>query len=465
MPLELIVAAGIGASEVAAGAEAVAGAAELATGMEAAVGFTEAAGAEAVAGAAELATGVEAAVGVTEVAAGVDAAELTKAMAEIVIPHHIELPALEALGDTALEARIEAAAHSACQFFELPDAPLLQGDSIGVLTNPENAIAGDKFVYKLGQFKEMYCTSFEDLTKVWSHECGHRIIQDLIPNSWAEELGADFFSGVRSEMLGLPESNFEEIISSFSGSETHPPGDLRLQAIDFGRDVVAEMKSNGILPTWQNCMEKFCDSPFSQISYEDGPHHISPSLIDNNIVQIDNTHLAKNSFDWCAERSTNATSRGDFCAAKEYNQMAENFSTKVDEAEKISKLVSNTDVTDTRKLGGSYGELKKEGYGWSDINPHEIHHMPSCESSPLERNDGPAIVMDANDHRMTASCGNSREAQTYRAIQKEKIVSGDFRGAFQMDVEDIHDKFGDKYDAGIEQAYKYVDNLEQNKLI
>ena len=134
MPLELIVAAGIGASEVAAGAEAVAGAAELATGVEAAVGITEAAaGAEAVAGAAELATGAEAAVGITEVAAGVDAAELTKTMAEIAIPHHIEFPALETLGETALNTRVEAAAHSACHFFELPDAPLIQGESISVL--------------------------------------------------------------------------------------------------------------------------------------------------------------------------------------------------------------------------------------------------------------------------------------------------------------------------------------------
>lgn len=108
------------------------------------------------------------------------------------------------------------------------------------------------------------------------------------------------------------------------------------------------------------------------------------------------------------------------------------------------------------KSGGSYGELYREGEG----DKYEIHHMPADSTSNLERNDGPAIRMEKADHRETASCGNSREAREYRAEQKSLIEQGKFREAMQMDIDDIHEKFGDKYDAGIKQMCEYVDKLE-----
>ena len=73
----------------------------------------------------------------------------------------------------------------------------------------------------------------------------------------------------------------------------------------------------------------------------------------------------------------------------------------------------------------------------------------------------PCIEMKKEDHRKTASCGNSIEAREYRAKQKELIDKGDFRGAIQMDIDDIRGKFGDKYDAQIKEMLEYVDKLEQ----
>ncbi|MDE7414561.1 MAG: hypothetical protein K2N05_12350 [Muribaculaceae bacterium] len=117
------------------------------------------------------------------------------------------------------------------------------------------------------------------------------------------------------------------------------------------------------------------------------------------------------------------------------------------------------------KAGGRYQDLKNEGYGWNTKPPTEVHHMPADSSSNLERCDGPAIVMDYEDHRETASCGNSREAQEYRAKQKELIEQGKFREAFQMDVDDLREKFGNKYDDAIANAEKYLDKLEaENKI-
>mgnify|MGYP000392317116 FL=1 len=87
--------------------------------------------------------------------------------------------------------------------------------------------------------------------------------------------------------------------------------------------------------------------------------------------------------------------------------------------------------------------------------------MPADASSTLDRTEGPCIEMKKEDHRKTASCGNSIEAREYRAKQKELIDKGDFRGAIQMDIDDIRGKFGDKYDAQIKEMLEYVDKLEQ----
>lgn len=109
------------------------------------------------------------------------------------------------------------------------------------------------------------------------------------------------------------------------------------------------------------------------------------------------------------------------------------------------------------KKGGSYRDVKKT----SDGETYEVHHMPADSAYPLERDDGPAIRMDKGDHRLTASCGNSREAREYREKQKELIAQGKFNEALQMDIDDLRDKFGDKYDDAIVEMLDYVDRLEQ----
>lgn len=108
------------------------------------------------------------------------------------------------------------------------------------------------------------------------------------------------------------------------------------------------------------------------------------------------------------------------------------------------------------KKGGSYRDVKKT----SDGETHEVHHMPADSASNLETDDGPAIKMEKADHRQTASCGNSKEAREYRAAQKELIEQGKFREALQMDIDDIREKFGDKYDDAIAEMMEYVDKLE-----
>ncbi len=102
--------------------------------------------------------------------------------------------------------------------------------------------------------------------------------------------------------------------------------------------------------------------------------------------------------------------------------------------------------------GGSYREVKKH----SDGTTHEVHHMPAAEVNGLNYFDGPAIKMEKDDHRQTASCGRSLDAQLYREKQADLIREGSFKEAMQMDIDDIHDKFGDKYDSAIDQMISYA---------
>jgi hypothetical protein len=108
--------------------------------------------------------------------------------------------------------------------------------------------------------------------------------------------------------------------------------------------------------------------------------------------------------------------------------------------------------------GGRYGDLKK-------LDPCEregmdAHHMPADSASSLDKNDGPAILMDKDDHKRTASYDRLAEADDYRAAQKDHIDNGRFRDAYDMDVADIRDKFGDKYDDAIAQSDQYLNRLE-----
>ena len=125
------------------------------------------------------------------------------------------------------------------------------------------------------------------------------------------------------------------------------------------------------------------------------------------------------------------------------------------------KELTVSDEPKEQVLGGSYRDCKKV----SDGNTQQVHHIPAKEVSPLSEGDGPSIIMELADHRLTASWGTSNEAKEYRAKQKELIDQGRFREAFEMDKRDIQSKFGDKYDKAIAQAEAYISKLEQGGVI
>ena len=150
-------------------------------------------------------------------------------------------------------------------------------------------------------------------------------------------------------------------------------------------------------------------------------------------------------------------------------EIGENTKTKAEAPREIGISETHTaprELTESDKpqetiLGGSYRDCKKV----SDGNTKEVHHVPAKEASYLSEADGPCIIMEKADHRMTASCGASKEAREYRAKQKELIDHGKFREAFEMDKQDIQSKCGDKYDKAIAQAEAYLSKLEQGGFV
>ncbi|GGG09258.1 hypothetical protein GCM10010995_28590 [Cysteiniphilum litorale] len=84
--------------------------------------------------------------------------------------------------------------------------------------------------------------------------------------------------------------------------------------------------------------------------------------------------------------------------------------------------------------------------------------MKFDQDSPLPRGKVPSISMEKSDHMKTASWG--RSGKSFRAKQADLISQGRFKDAQQMDINDIRDKFGSKYDGAISQMQDYTNNLD-----
>ena len=137
--------------------------------------------------------------------------------------------------------------------------------------------------------------------------------------------------------------------------------------------------------------------------------------------------------------------------------------------EKLESILVPKSIYEASKAGVHEYNLQKalnggmKGGRYADVKVHsngtytEVHETPSFDSTgAAKRQDGPSIKMAKEDHRKTASYGNSREAQQYRNKQKMYIEKGDYRSAIQMDIDDMRSKFDDKYDDAIAEMLEYA---------
>lgn len=114
--------------------------------------------------------------------------------------------------------------------------------------------------------------------------------------------------------------------------------------------------------------------------------------------------------------------------------------------------------------GGGHGKTKKRR-PTDKKGEFESHHMPADDSYPedhaVKRDRMPAIRMKTGDHYKTASHGRKGlKADAYRRKQERHIKKGKFSEAFGMDVSDLKDRHGGKYDDAIAEAAAYMACLE-----
>lgn len=152
------------------------------------------------------------------------------------------------------------AVHNACAFFDLPEVPIVNSEGVCVWPNSAETFSDDVFGFSRSQMMEMGIRGEDSLTLVYTHECAHRALRDYEGiEGKSEELACDFFAGVHASIADIDTEQLADALGQTIGSDTHPAGELRVEAIEYGRSVAEELASQGIPLTFENCVERFED--------------------------------------------------------------------------------------------------------------------------------------------------------------------------------------------------------------
>lgn len=155
---------------------------------------------------------------------------------------------------------ITEAVRDACDFFGLPDVPVVDAEGVCVWSNDVHSTFDDVIGVNREQLSDMGIVSQDSIKLAYTHECAHRALQNYdIYDGLQEELICDYFSGIHAELNNLDSNQFEEALGRTLGGETHPNGELRVDAIEFGKQIATEIKVQGVAPTFEYCLERFDD--------------------------------------------------------------------------------------------------------------------------------------------------------------------------------------------------------------
>lgn len=155
---------------------------------------------------------------------------------------------------------ITAAVSSACEFFDLPEVPVVNADGVCVWSNDVHTTLDDVLGLNREQLVDLGVTSPDAITLAYTHECAHRALQGYNGiGGKIEELACDFFAGIHSQLNDVDSEQFKTALGSMAETETHPEGTLRTEALEFGKQVAADMTAQGIEPSFANCMDRFED--------------------------------------------------------------------------------------------------------------------------------------------------------------------------------------------------------------
>lgn len=145
----------------------------------------------------------------------------------------------------------------ACDFFGIPEVPVVDAQSTRLWPNDPTTYDDDVLGFNRDQLVASGITGEDSLTLIYTHECAHRVLQDVYTDDWEEELACDFFAGVHAGMRGINMNNFEAATGNSEGTISHPAGALRADFIEFGKQIVQELKDRGVEVTFENCLNRF----------------------------------------------------------------------------------------------------------------------------------------------------------------------------------------------------------------
>ena len=150
------------------------------------------------------------------------------------------------------------AVNSASDFFGQPHPYIVHEEGTCEMANNSSTLNDDIIGFSRQQMLEMGVYGEDALNLVMTHECCHRALQDygnLDP--WEHELACDYFAGVRAAMQHMDSTHFENALANTTGGDTHPVGFLRVDFIEYGKEVAHDLQQQGVQPTFENCLEHF----------------------------------------------------------------------------------------------------------------------------------------------------------------------------------------------------------------
>lgn len=148
------------------------------------------------------------------------------------------------------------AVHRACDFFGIPEVPVINAHGACVWPNDTSTYEDDVFGFNREQLMSLGISGEDSLTLIYTHECAHRTLQGAYNDEWEEELACDYFAGIHAGLKGMNIDNFEASLGSTEGGYTHPNGALRADFIEYGKAVAQDMIARKIEPTYDNCLER-----------------------------------------------------------------------------------------------------------------------------------------------------------------------------------------------------------------
>lgn len=147
------------------------------------------------------------------------------------------------------------AVHKACDFFGIPEVPVINTEGTCVWSNNPDTYSDDMFGFNREQLMQLGISGEDSLTLIYTHECAHRAFQGAYNDSWEEELACDFFAGIHAGLKGINLDNFEASLGTTTGSDSHPNGALRTEFIEYGQKIAQEMQDRHIEVTFDKCIE------------------------------------------------------------------------------------------------------------------------------------------------------------------------------------------------------------------